>query len=179
MSTHQAEFHTLYNADSTVTNLSLSVDSFDSSYVWDDLFSGRTASSDSNALLTKLDQGFDYIVYLGSPAYQQDVPELTMATLMFLQRYLKSMNSQIVLPVLWNATNAAAHTGTFEEHAYRIGDALGLDVVPAGLAWDEFDRHSLQYSERSPDPGKSGESFSADAARSHRRGSSPDSDLQQ
>ena len=56
--THTAEFAALYGADSSVTNLNLSVDSFDSTHVWDDLFSGRTASSDSNALLSKLDQGF-------------------------------------------------------------------------------------------------------------------------
>ena len=133
--THTAEFAALYGADSSVTNLNLSVDSFDSTHVWDDLFSGRTASSDSNPLLTKLDEGFDVIVYLGNPAYQQETPELTMVMLMFLQRYVRPMGTEIVLPVLWNATDATTHTSTFEEHAYRIGDALGFDVVPAGLAW--------------------------------------------
>jgi len=49
--------------------------------------------------------------------------------------YARHHDARVVLPMLWDGTNAVAYTSTFEEHTYRIADALEIDCIPAGLAW--------------------------------------------
>ncbi|VGO16219.1 hypothetical protein PDESU_04810 [Pontiella desulfatans] len=151
--THKDALEALYTADPSVNTLNLTFDSFDVDYVMDALFTDRTYpkfindyldapkhADYVNALTDKLDENFDYIIYLGEPAYLQDKPELTMATLLFLQAYCRTegLSSQILLPMLWNATSAASQTTTFREYTYRIADALGIEAVPAGLAWHDI-----------------------------------------
>jgi hypothetical protein len=135
---HQECFESLCNNDSTIglLDLNLTFDYYQCDNIFESYYAGRTYPTDNNGLTTKLNEGYDYIIILGKDDRIQDYPELHLEAVRLVWDYTKERGTKVVLPMLWNAEDAVAYTSTFEEHTYRISDALEIDCVPAGLAWN-------------------------------------------
>ena len=132
---YEACFAGIYAGDASVNGLNITTASLTVTDVLGEFYANRSSADIKNTLMTTLDQGYDVIVFIDTEAHQQSQPEIHMETVRVLRAYTRELGSEIVVPMLWDASNAVANTATFEEHAYRIADAYGLACVPAGLTW--------------------------------------------
>lgn len=133
---YEATFMGIYNADATVNTLNLTTDTFDPSYygLLEDFHEGLDTNTPKNALMLKLDEGFDYVVFLPEDFIAEESPELTMEAARLLKSYTRELGTEVITVLPWDRTDAV-NTAPFVEHIYRLSDALGLDCVPAGLSW--------------------------------------------
>ena len=150
--TCQTCFAGLYAGDASVAAQNVTSAAFNiTASVLNDFYNGRSSVTVKNSLMTELDKGYNYIVFVDLLDYAQNKPELHMESARILKSYTRSMGTQVVLPMLWASSNAVANTSTFENQTYRISDALGLACVPAGLTWKSIRNDgSLGSAECSP-----------------------------
>jgi Bacterial Ig domain len=134
---YKTDFQALCAADNAVNSLGLTIDSFDitNDALLNVYYSGRTLPAAKNPLLTKLDQSFNYIIFIPTEDYAKNKPSLLMAEVKLLKKYTEDKGSKILLPVIWDATDAVSNNAFFEDHSYRIANAWGIDCIPVGLAW--------------------------------------------
>jgi len=101
----------------------------------DSYYNNRSVPTDTNTFLNKLDEGFDYIFVFPEEEYLYRFPGLYLEEVRLIQEYTADLGSETVVPMIWGSSFGAIDDSKYEEHSYRIGDALSLTTVPAGLAW--------------------------------------------
>jgi len=131
---YQKCFSKLCSSDLKAKKLNLIIHGYDSKNILEDFYAERKNPTDKNALMKKLDTGYDTIVYIPNDKYQREMPELLMECTRLIQSYTEPMKTETKLVMTWNGNKAQDHTKTFEEHAYRVADALGIECIPVGLA---------------------------------------------
>ena len=129
----------LYQNDSDLQGIGLDIsfDDHSSQNIIEDYYFSREMPTDNNDLTEVLDVGYDIILLILDPTRIKEWPELSMEAVRIISRHTRRMGSRILVPMLWDGNSAVVHTEEYEEHTYRICDALNAECVPAGLAWKE------------------------------------------
>ena len=90
----------------------------------------RTATT---ALLV---QGWNYVVMIDDPYTASRFPEYSFEGVRAVASDVRKAGSQPLLVMTWSSGNTTI--SKFGEMAYRVGDATGVPVVPAGYAWNSL-----------------------------------------
>ena len=139
----------LVSEDSSLT------DTINAEFYWETdvlhaYYENRLVPSDSNTLLAKLDEGFDYVFVQPEEEALFKYPGLSLEEIRLVQKHLQGSGASVVIPMIWGDAYGT-DAEEFEDHSYRIGDALGVDVVPAGLAWVEVLNDVASVANSGPD----------------------------
>ncbi|OVE75191.1 hypothetical protein BVX97_05455, partial [bacterium E08(2017)] len=145
--THETALEGLIAGDSTASALNITVESFPTddllvSYFSDDDGGVRANPTDTNAFLNKLDESFDVILIHPGERHIRIAPELHMEAVRYVERHTRAQGPRIMLlvPTLDpNYSKDFINPTDFEklkERVYRIKDALELEAIPVGIAWE-------------------------------------------
>ena len=135
---HDSEIPTnliqMVSSDASITD-TVRAEFFYTSDTINSYYESREVPSDSNTFLNKLNEGFDYIFVFPEEEYLYRFPGLYLEEVRLIQEYTADLGSEAVVPMIWGSDFGAIDDSEYEEHSYRIGDALSLTTLPVGLAW--------------------------------------------
>jgi autotransporter-associated beta strand protein len=100
------------------------------------LMSGYYWPATRAATTALLAQDWDYVVMIEDPYTASRFPEYSFEGVRAIAREVRQVGGQPLLVMTWSS--AATTTAKFAEMTYRVGDATGVPVVPAGYAWNNL-----------------------------------------
>ena len=83
-----------------------------------------------------LAQDWDYVVMIEDPYTASRFPEYSFEGVRAIAREVRQAGGQPLLVMSWSS--GATTIAKFAEMIYRVGDATGVPVVPAGYAWNHL-----------------------------------------
>lgn len=83
-----------------------------------------------------LKQGWDSIVVMDDPYVASMTQEYHFEGVRAVTEVARTAGTEPMVVMLWSSGTTSL--AKFAEGAYRVGDGLGLNVVPAGYAWDNL-----------------------------------------
>jgi autotransporter-associated beta strand protein len=86
--------------------------------------------------LTLLASNWNHVVLIDDPSVHTRFPEHSFEGFFRISQAVRQGGGNPLLLMTWPSTTPGASLDTFGEMAYRIGDGLGIPVVPAGYAWN-------------------------------------------
>jgi autotransporter-associated beta strand protein len=92
-----------------------------------------TNHTDTLALLAS---NWNHVVLIDDPYVHTRFPEYSFEGFFRISQAVRQAGGNPLLLMTWPSTTPGASLDTFGEMAYRIGDGLGIPVVPAGYAWN-------------------------------------------
>jgi len=102
------------------------------------------------------DHEWDYIIISGDPYLMADMPGVYAEGVRAIQQEVAKGSAELVLLGQWPENSSGSSTTEFNEKVYRVGNSAGIEVVPAGLAWDGltnvsgFNLQDTDYSHPTP-----------------------------
>jgi hypothetical protein len=117
----------VYSVTSPSASATLASRTLMSWYYWP---SSRTAT------MALLDQGWDYVVMIDDPYYGSTFPEYSYEGAQAIAKEVRRFGSVPLLVMTWSGTTTPL--SQFAEMTYRAGAAAGVQVVPAGYAWNSL-----------------------------------------
>jgi len=82
------------------------------------------------------DHEWDYIIISGDPYLMAAMPGVYAEGVRAIQEEVAKGSAELVLLGQWPENSSDSSTTEFNEKVYRVGNSAGVEVVPAGLAWD-------------------------------------------
>ncbi|OVE74158.1 hypothetical protein BVX94_01225 [bacterium B17] len=103
-----------------------------------------------NELKSAASNTWDYVVLMDDPYLMANMPGVHAQGVKLVSDAAISGGAEVLLLMQWPGTTTSSSVAHFGEVAYRVGDAPGIRVIPAGYAWDSLSAKDISAQHPTP-----------------------------